>query len=420
MSARKKGEKAVAGFSRTGERRRAMRTVKWNPFLSGVVVLLGSALLAAGGAQADVSTTNPAAILIFPKLEVDSSDGINTVVQITNTSAMPASVRCFYVNANGHCSTDPEEVCNIEYEQDSGESGLRANNCADVDPPGVCVPGWIETDFRFHLTPHQPVVGTCVLAWVSLLTKAGPGDFNVQSSIPRAPEDPFRGELKCILVGDDELPIDRNWLKGEASITTAEGTSGPIDVASYNAYGIQAVEGANNRDNTLILGEEYNACPNIVEIIHYFDDAEEPANGDEVETELTFVPCSQDFNLQIPKRITVQFLVFNEFEQRFSTSRPVECLTTVPLSDIVPRPGDDDNFASIFNVAVQGTLTGKTLARGVNDDSDSAPGGETFLVLVDVEQSDGADYRATYAAHQRGSRVQPDIIELPAAAPTGP
>lgn len=227
-------------------------------------------------------------------------------------------------------------------------------------------------------------------------------------------EDPFRGELKCILVGADEQPIDRNWLKGEATILDTD-TS---DIAIYNAIGIQAIEGANNRDDTLILGEEYNACPNIIEILHFFDDANEPAHGDNVRTELTFVPCSQDFNLQIPKRITVQFLVFNEFEQRFSTSRPIDCLTTVPLSDLVPRPGDEDDFASIFNVAVQGTLTGKTLARGVNDDSEEATGGETFLVVITEFQD--SDYSASYVAHQRGARAQPDIIQLPAAAPAGP
>jgi hypothetical protein len=390
-----------------------MRTVKWNPFLSGVLVLLGSALLASGSARADVSTINPAALLVFPKLEVDSSAGVNTVIQITNTSSQPASVRCFYVNANGHCSNDPDEICNAEYPPDPNDNGLRSNNC-EPETDGVCVPGWIETDFRFHLTPNQPVVWNVRrgLAEFPLVTETGPtGDSNFQSSVPPAPEDPFRGELKCVLVGDDEQPIDRNWLKGEAHIVSNNGT---LDLASYNAYGIQAIEGANNQDDTLILGEEYNGCPNIVEILHYFDDATEPANNDTVDTELTFVPCSQDFNLQIPKRITVQFLVFNEFEQRFSTSRPIDCLTTVPLSDIVPRPGDSDDDTSIFNVAVQGTLTGKTLARGVNDDDEDAPGGETFLVLVHKTED---NHSGAYAAHQRGSRTQTDIWQLPAAAP---
>jgi hypothetical protein len=65
-------------------------------------------------------------------------------------------------------------------------------------------------------------------------------------------------------------------------------------------------------------------------------------------------------------------------------------------------------------------LTGKTLARGVNDDSESAPGGETILVIVHEEHENGDDHTAAYVAHQRGSRAQPDIIQLPAAAPTGP
>jgi len=389
-----------------------MRTVKWNPFLSGVLVLLGSALLATGSAQADVSSTNPAAILIFPKLEVDPSAGTNTVIQITNASPNPASVRCFYVNANGHCSANPEEVCNTEFPFDDSESGLRANNCEGED--GVCIPGWIETDFAFHLTPWQPI-GWDVrrgLLEFPLANATGPtGDSNFLSSIPPVSELPFRGELKCVLVGDDEQPIDKNWLKGEAHLVRNEEV---FDLASYNAFGIQAIEGANNMDDTLVLGEEYNSCPNIVEIIHYFDGAIEPANGDDVETELTFVPCSQDFNLQIPKRITVQFLVFNEFEQRFSTSRPIECATTVRLADIVPRPGEDDDEQSIFHVAVQGTLTGKTLARGVNDEDDDAQGGETFLVLVDMEQG---DYTGAYVAHQRGFRTQTDIIQLPPAGP---
>lgn len=394
-----------------------MRKVKWNPFLSGVLVLLGSALLAAGVARADVTSTDPAAILVFPKVVVDSTAGLNTTIQITNTSASPVNVRCFYVNANGHCSNNPEQICNPEYPAVADASGLESNNC--IFNEGFCIPGWIETDFQFRLTPHQPIAWDVEagLPNFPLATNPGPtGDFNTHSSVPPAPEDPFRGELKCIVVGEDELPTDRNWLKGEATISTFE--NGMIDIATYNAIGIQAIEGANNRDNTLVLGEEYNACPNIIEIIHFFDDANEPANGDNVRTELTFVPCSQDFNFQIPKRIIVQFLIFNEFEQRFSTSRTIDCVTTVPLSDLVPRPGEIDDYASIFNVAVQGTLTGKTLARGVNDDSPSAPGGETILVIVHEKHDSG--YSAAYVAHQRGSRAQPDIIQLPAAFPSGP
>ena len=75
--------------------------------------------------------------------------------------------------------------------------------------------------------------------------------INFSSFICATSGTPLRGELKCIQVGDDELPVDANSLKGEATIETVRGSA--IDARSYNAIGIQAIEGANNRDNTLIL-----------------------------------------------------------------------------------------------------------------------------------------------------------------------
>ena len=62
-------------------------------------------------------------------------------------------------------------------------------------------------------------------------------------------------------------------------------------------------------------------------------------------------------------KITVQFLVFNEFEQRLSTSRPVTCFDDIKISNIDTRSSDH----SIFSAAVMGTLTGQTRIRGVPD-----------------------------------------------------
>ena len=66
---------------------------------------------------------------------------------------------------------------------------------------------------------------------------------------------------------------------------------------------------------------------------------EPSAVGATVRTHLTLVPCSEDFNLQAPITTAVQYLVFNEFEQRFSTSRSVRCFSEIVLSDIDTRPG---------------------------------------------------------------------------------
>lgn len=397
-----------------------MRTVKWNPFLAGLSVVLGSGMVWVATAQADVSSTNAAAILVFPKLVASASEGVDTTIQLTNTSSNPANVRCWYVNANGHCSDDPTVICDPNRAPDpSANPGVIGNPC-DPMAGSFCQPGWIETDFRMRLTPNQPVSWQ-ISAGLPVFPLPSPGgtpggSFNTDSSVPPVSEDPFFGELKCVVVGDNELPIDRNWIKGEATIGNDEGTV--LDIAGYNAIGIQAIAGANNNDNTLVLGQEYNPCPNIVAVDHFYDGADDPISGDTISTEFTFAPCSEDFNFQIPKSLVVQFLTYNEFEQRFSASRRITCLTNIPLSDIDTRLGntDDNDESSIFNVAVQGTLSGNTLMRGVNDESPSSPGGETFNVIV--QRFNDEFFSSAYVGSQRGTRPQFDTIVLPAAAPS--
>ncbi|GBD27199.1 hypothetical protein HRbin30_02543 [bacterium HR30] len=375
-----------------------MRRVRWIQQLSVIFGVAGIVSVSGTPVAADVSSTNPAAILVFPKVVVDTSNNIDTFIQISNTADQPVNVRCFYVNANGRCSTFPFQVCNPN----------RENSCAF---PGVCVPGWQETDFAFRLTSKQPIVWRVSdgLPELPLADRPGPkGEFN-SGSIPPSPDDPMIGELKCVQVGDDELPVDLNWLIGEAGIVD-DG-----DTRIYNAYGIQAIEGANNRDNTLVLGQEYNGCPNLLLVSHFFDGVSLPLpGGGTIRTDLTLVPCSQDFNFQAPRSVVAQYLVFNEFEQRFSTSRSVTCFQEIALSDIDTRPGSGDDAFSIFNVAVQGTFTGQTIIRGVQ--TNATDRGTGLLAITEEFRGRGSDANVV---HQRGLRTQPDIILLPAAQPTG-
>jgi hypothetical protein len=414
-----------------------MRTVKRNPFLSGVCTVLGGALLWAGAVRADFTVTSSAAILVYPKLVLDGTSSFertDTIIQITNTADEPVSVRCFYVNANGHCSNAPAVVCNPNGDPFESPCGLT----------GVCIAGWIETDFAFKLTAKQPIVWTLGdgLLELPLANRSGPrGEFNT-GSIPPAPEDPMIGELKCIQVdNDNELPIHRNDLKGEATIETVyvgDNQDGRISVDSrgYNAIGIRSIldDGSLVGDDILVLDDQqYAACPNFLLLDHYFDDAIEPAAYDRVRTDVTFVPCSEDFRTQRPYSNTVQFLVYNEFEQRFSASKRVTCLTEIGLSDIDTRLGTFDDFASIFNVQVQGTLTGQTLMRSVARE-DMTRG---FGILAVAEEfhisgygdSNGSSHvrSAAYTLQQRGRRsppngtgVQPDYIYLPTAGPVEP
>jgi hypothetical protein len=247
-------------------------------------------------------------------------------------------------------------------------------------------------------------------------------------------EDPFVGELKCIEVDKNGVPVAKNDLKGEAEII--QSNAGQIDVEGYNAIGIPAIPGSNNGDDTLVLGgpgAEYSACPNILILDHFFDDANDPISGDSVTTELTLVPCTEDFQHQSVLKVTVQFLVFNEFEQRLSTSRPVTCYDDIKLSNIDTRSSAN----SIFNAAVMGTLTGQTRIRGVPDSNaqctaplapfpcctgngtgtcngtgaNSAGANNALLGLAEEFRAGGGS--AAFNLHFNGTRPTSDFIYLP-------
>lgn len=396
-----------------------MRTVKRNPLLAGVCAVLGGTLLWTGTSVADVTSDRAAGLLVFPKLIYDSVGRFNennipsdTEIQISNVSDQQVNVLCFYVNANSHCSNQPDTVCSIN---------------ADCPPGGVCNENWIEIDFEFSLTPHQPI------AWrisdgLATLPLDGAAPPNNTGFIPPVNEDPFFGELKCIEVDENRAPVDRNDLKGEVTIVSA--SIERIDARAYNAVGIEAI--ANNGDNTLVLGgeeePEYNGCPSVLILNHFFDDAVEPIDGQYVKTHLTLVPCSQNFQFQDDTLfdITVQFLVFNEFEQRFSASRKLNCFEEFELCALgtgLDRSFSDENAASnscqrsVFSAYVSGTLTGQTRIRGVeNDETEHGHGilgvAEEFYrtsptALNTVVATDA------FNLHWAGIRPKADIIQLP-------
>jgi hypothetical protein len=395
--------------------------------------------------MATVASDLPGAILVFPRVIVDTTvppqtpDGrVDTLIRISNTSEQPVTLKCFYVNANGHCRGAPGVICD-PYNPNA------VNNCA---PDDFCIPGWQETDFVVNITARQPV------AWLasqgSTLCEQSPnpeipclplgdrragigGQTNRDSRVPPVPENPFLGNLRCIAVDRNEVPIDRNALKGEVEIIRSN--EGDFDVQAYNAIGIRALEGRNDGDNTLVMGgsgqcqggsrsgnpcggdgecpsgicrlPEYEGCPNILILDHFFEGANDPVSGAEVNTALTLVPCTEDYERQNPVTAPIQFLVFNEFEQRFSTSRIINCFHEFRLFDIDgATPGE---VRSIFSAAVNGTLTGQTRMRGVAGDDTRL--GYTWLGVAE-ELREGAG-SAAYNVHHHGARPQSDFIHLP-------
>jgi hypothetical protein len=471
-----------------------------------------AALTVAGVARADVASDEAAAIVVFPKVLVDTSAGLDTFIRLSNTSDREISVWCFYVNVTPKCSL-----------------GTRScfpdpSDCLDAD--GVCVPQWQETDFKIRITSHQPVAwlasqdardnclflpgvcsndpneecevnsdcgrgNHCVLPPCFPLEgkqgnfegREGPrGESNAQSAVIPVAEDPFIGELKCIAIDENFAPIARNVLEGEALVGRRGGDTRP-DIAGYSALGIPALEDRGNRDNTLVIGGprnpdqtfapnvEYEGCPNVLILDHFFDGAVDPlvpnicqedscsisgsaclndedcenrcendtcsisndqcerdqdcsALGTQVRvaTDLTLIPCTQDYRTQNPTlaQTVAQFLVFNEFEQRFSTSRPVNCFKESRLSNL----DTTHNERSIFSAGVAGTMTGQTRIRGV--DETAADHGNTFLGLAEEFRCAGPQFplcgltnpRGLVSSnatnlHFQGTRAASDFMYLP-------
>ena len=315
-----------------------------------------------------------AGYVVLPKVVVHTTGGtpavapggqaVDTLIQITNTNQTDAiNVDCWWVNANSHCGSATGPICNSN---------------ADCSPGLQCVPGWSVLDFTMTLTPGQPIGFGAASGLGNLPCDPifpGPGcTGNADGNIRPVPEDPFRGELKCVQVDDNDNPVEANDLKVEATIiSTTVGGAGSTTAATYNGVGFAATDTAAG-DGPLCLGSlppgspagavctgTYAPCPNILHMEHPFDTPT-------LSTELVLVPCSEDLgepSNSADFSVTAQMLVYNEFEQRFSTSSRVECYQSTRLSDIDTRPGTADDAFSVFSAGVQGTAVGQTRIRGV-------------------------------------------------------
>ena len=211
--------------------------------------------------------------------------------------------------------------------------------------------------------------------------------------------------MRCIEIDSNGVPIPRNDLKGEGLLETASTSN--LDVASYNAVGIQATGNVGPDANVLVLGPgsdgEYNGCPNYLILNHFFDGAADPVPNSQdsiVTTDLVLVPCSADYLRQIPATSVVQYLVFNEFEQRLSASKTVTCFQKIQLCNIDTPQCEN----SIFNVGVFGTLTGQTRML---------PQGSGLVGVAVEHHNDGVDRSAAFNLHMQGARATADTITVP-------
>jgi len=392
------------------------------------------AMCCAAAARADVTSDQGAALLVFPKIVVDTQGRLSsgpfvgeptdTVIQLTNIAQEQIAAHCTIVDATPRCTNLVNNVrppCTVD------------SDCVG----GICEPQWgPPIDFVVNLTKRQPV------RWKA---SEGSGECKCRKFpcsqgdkypclIANVPSDPFIGEMKCVEVDPNTLiPVGppgvpsvrkpKGDLIGEATVVVED--SDPQSVASdarqYNAIGLQLEGPQDPNPLTLNVGgpnAEYTGCPNVVIADHLFDDAVVTTHGGivtgTVKTHLTVVPCTEDFQqANPPPSVVLQFLVFNEFEQRFSTSTRLTCFKETLLSDIDTRSVESDNYASIFNFRVQGTLSGQTRIRSVSS-STSANG--VLAVLEEFWECDsGPANMCTTAAntHKTGStRPLGDVITL--------
>jgi hypothetical protein len=392
-----------------------MLTIKRNGLTGVVVALAALCMLFAASAGATTFSDRGAAILVWPKIVVDDANGVDTLLQLSNTDRVSrAAAHCFYVNANYHC-TNTGDVCIPP-----------GNECVDNGLRGGCVPGWIEVDFRVIITADQPLVWRASeglrgsdLPCPSQNRPCQPpqgvptAQTNAGTHIPPVAESPFIGELKCVQVTPGDFrPTNENDLIGNATVQRS--LNGP-DPAKYNAIGLRAE--AQSADGVLQIGgadAEYGGCPSVLIVNHLFDNAEDPiSSGDggfSTRTELTLVPCSQDFLSQAINPVTAQFLVFNEFEQRFSTSRQVRCLLDSQMSLIdTSQPN-----RSIFSATVVGTIAGQTRITGVNGGLLGSALFNSGFGEAGVRYGLQPEGAAAYNIHQeRGDRPAGDTIRIP-------
>jgi hypothetical protein len=276
-------------------------------------------------ASAESTTERSSSILIFPKVIYNASR--DTVIQISNTSNSMAHAHCFYVNATPLCI---------------GSGDCLAGTCS-----GKCEAQWQEVDFDIcRPNSSRPLDGEPR----RFINNDEPcdrntGNYDCDSAgldpgrVPPVSSFPFQGELRCIEVDQSGAPISGNHLKGEATLVTTDGQA-----TKYNAVGLLGEPFTNNGDNILCLGggvsddcpsgAEYEGCGARDMLTHFSGGADNPLFGptSTVETEVTLVPCRADYETQQATKVTVQFLVFNEFENRFSTSTQIECWRSFVLS----------------------------------------------------------------------------------------
>ncbi len=326
-----------------------MRVQKRSPWLAGLGMVLAVLALSGARARADISSDKAGSVVVFPKVIADGTR--DTLISLTNTSNMQAYAHCEYVLGTGFCA-------------------ISGNTCSTLfDCTGgvgdVCETNWQLGNFDVILTRQQPTIWRVSTGRVFDPTLEGTGACqNFGTSPPRQkcpgffltmPDDTgggagvlpppgspfFRGELKCFQVNPDGSLLAGDWLKGEATIETL----GSTQISTYNSINIQLADQAAESPSVVDLnGIEYNACPEAVEFTHFASGASNfvaeglnasacTTSGCPVHTEITVVPCTENFAEPFGEQVAVNINVTDEFENPRSGGFTLNCWANVDAAD---------------------------------------------------------------------------------------
>jgi hypothetical protein len=120
-------------------------------------------------------------------------------------------------------------------------------------------------------------------------------------------------------------------------------------------------------------------------------------------TELTLIPCSQDFENQLPSSVNFQFTIYNEFEQKLSASTTITCWKNFFLFQ-VNSPFDPPN--SPFAIGQLGSTAAMTVIEP------TVPhGGMIGVAGVLRADRDGNIARTLLNLHIEGDRFSAQGIE---------
>jgi hypothetical protein len=117
------------------------------------------------------------------------------------------------------------------------------------------------------------------------------------------------------------------------------------------------------------------------------------------------VPCTQNFETQVPTSVTIQFLVFDEFESSFSASTTVTCWAELGL----------DEISNVFLPPPLGPLD-RTFVQTRMRPSNATESG--FMVVASERHDLSAfaicEGTADFNVHREGERRGPDLVTIPA------